>query len=35
MQQIEGLDVLSFDDIPVSAWTEAGPILAQNDIKAT
>ena len=26
---------LSFDDIPVSAWTEAGPILAQHDIKAT
>ena len=26
---------LSFDDIPVSAWTEAGPILAEHGIKAT
>jgi peptidoglycan/xylan/chitin deacetylase (PgdA/CDA1 family) len=26
---------LSFDDIPVTAWTEAGPILAEHDIKAT
>ena len=30
-----GILSLSFDDIPVSAWTEAGPILAQHDIKAT
>lgn len=26
---------LSFDDIPRSAWTEAGPILAEHRIKAT
>jgi len=26
---------LSFDDIPVSAWTEAGPVLAQHGAKAT
>lgn len=26
---------LSFDDIPVTAWTEAGPILAQHGVKAT
>lgn len=26
---------LSFDDIPRSAWTEAGPILAEHGIKAT
>ncbi len=30
-----GILSLSFDDIPVSAWTEAGPILAQHGIKAT
>ena len=26
---------LSFDDIPVTAWTEAGPILAEHGVKAT
>jgi peptidoglycan/xylan/chitin deacetylase (PgdA/CDA1 family) len=26
---------LSFDDIPETAWTEAGPILAEHGIKAT
>jgi len=30
-----GVFSLSFDDIPASAWTEAGPILAQHDVKAT
>ena len=30
-----GVFSLSFDDIPVSAWTEAGPILAEHGIKAT
>lgn len=26
---------LSFDDIPETAWTEAGPILAEHGVKAT
>ncbi len=30
-----GVLSLSFDDIPRSAWTEAGPILADHGIKAT
>lgn len=30
-----GVLSLSFDDIPASAWTEAGPILAQHGVKAT
>lgn len=30
-----GVLSLSFDDIPVSAWTEAGPVLAQHDVLAT
>ena len=30
-----GVFSLSFDDIPVSAWAEAGPILAEHGIKAT
>ncbi len=30
-----GVFSLSFDDIPVTAWTEAGPILAQHRVKAT
>lgn len=30
-----GVFSLSFDDIPVSAWTEAGPILAEHGVKAT
>jgi peptidoglycan/xylan/chitin deacetylase (PgdA/CDA1 family) len=30
-----GVFSLSFDDIPVSAWTEAGPILAGHGVKAT
>lgn len=31
----KGLFSLSFDDIPVSAWTEAGPILAEHGVIAT
>lgn len=30
-----GVLSLSFDDIPVSAWTEAGPVLAQHGVLAT
>ena len=30
-----GVFSLSFDDIPASAWTEAGPILAEHAVKAT
>jgi len=30
-----GVLSLSFDDIPRSAWTEAGPILTEHGIKAT
>jgi len=30
-----GVLSLSFDDIPVSAWTEAGPVLAEHGVKAT
>lgn len=30
-----GVFSLSFDDIPASAWTEAGPVLAQHGVKAT
>lgn len=30
-----GVFSLSFDDIPVSAWTEAGPILAGHGVLAT
>ncbi|WP_313552643.1 polysaccharide deacetylase family protein [Brevundimonas sp.] len=30
-----GIMSLSFDDIPASAWTEAGPILAEHGVKAT
>ena len=30
-----GVLSLSFDDIPASAWTEAGPILAEHGVKAT
>ena len=30
-----GMLSLSFDDIPRSAWTQAGPILAEHGIKAT
>lgn len=30
-----GVLSLSFDDFPASAWTEAGPILAEHGIKAT
>ena len=30
-----GVFSISFDDIPVTAWTEAGPILEQHGIKAT
>ncbi len=31
----KGILSLSFDDIPVSAWTEAGPVLAEHGILAT
>ncbi|CAN7254453.1 polysaccharide deacetylase family protein [Brevundimonas sp. LjRoot202] len=31
----KGVFSLSFDDIPASAWTEAGPILAAHGIRAT
>ncbi len=30
-----GVLSLSFDDIPASAWTEAGPVLAEHGVKAT
>lgn len=30
-----GVFSLSFDDIPASAWTEAGPILAEHGVRAT
>lgn len=30
-----GVFSLSFDDIPASAWTEAGPVLAQHGVRAT
>lgn len=30
-----GILSLSFDDIPVSAWTEAGPVMADHGVKAT
>lgn len=30
-----GVLSLSFDDIPVTAWTEAGPIMAEHGVKAT
>ena len=30
-----GVFSISFDDIPVTAWTEAGPVLEQHGIKAT
>ena len=30
-----GVFSLSFDDFPASAWTEAGPILADHGVKAT
>ncbi len=30
-----GVFSLSFDDFPASAWTEAGPILADHGAKAT
>jgi peptidoglycan/xylan/chitin deacetylase (PgdA/CDA1 family) len=30
-----GVFSLSFDDIPASAWTEAGPVLAAHGVKAT
>ena len=35
IQPARGILSLSFDDIPMSAWTEAGPILAQHGVKAT
>lgn len=31
----KGVFSLSFDDIPASAWTEAGPVLAGHGVKAT
>ena len=30
-----GIFSLSFDDIPTTAWTEAGPIMAQHGVLAT
>ncbi|QYF88165.1 polysaccharide deacetylase family protein [Brevundimonas sp. PAMC22021] len=30
-----GILSLSFDDIPASAWTEAGPVLDAHEVKAT
>ena len=30
-----GVFSLSFDDIPATAWTEAGPILAEHGVRAT
>lgn len=30
-----GVFSLSFDDIPATAWTEAGPILARHGVRAT
>jgi len=30
-----GIFSLSFDDFPASAWTEAGPILAEHGVRAT
>lgn len=30
-----GVFSLSFDDFPTSAWTEAGPVLAEHGVKAT
>lgn len=30
-----GMLSLSFDDFPASAWTEAGPVLAEHGVKAT
>lgn len=30
-----GVFSLSFDDIPATAWTEAGPVLAQHGVRAT
>jgi peptidoglycan/xylan/chitin deacetylase (PgdA/CDA1 family) len=35
VQPARGILSLSFDDIPMSAWTEAGPILAEHGVKAT
>ncbi|MFN3931209.1 MAG: polysaccharide deacetylase family protein [Brevundimonas sp.] len=31
----KGVFSLSFDDFPATAWSEAGPILAQHGVKAT
>ncbi|MBU1384080.1 MAG: polysaccharide deacetylase family protein [Alphaproteobacteria bacterium] len=31
----KGVFSLSFDDFPASAWSEAGPILAEHGVKAT
>jgi peptidoglycan/xylan/chitin deacetylase (PgdA/CDA1 family) len=35
IQPARGVLSLSFDDIPASAWLEAGPVLAQHGVKAT
>lgn len=35
IQPARGVLSLSFDDIPASAWLEAGPILAEHGVKAT
>ena len=31
----KGVFSLSFDDIPATAWTEAGPVLAEHGVRAT
>ena len=31
----EGVFSLSFDDFPATAWTEAGPVLAEHGVRAT
>lgn len=35
VQPARGIFSLSFDDIPTTAWTEAGPILAEHGVLAT
>ena len=35
IQPARGVLSLSFDDIPASAWLEAGPVLAEHGVKAT
>lgn len=35
IEPARGVFSISFDDIPTTAWTEAGPILAEHGVKAT